>query len=87
VDSSTFARLASQRSSVQATTSHGTSVDETGTVKCFSPEKGSASLRGIATERTYFVHISAVERSGLIRLSEGDRVAVDIAEAQRAWMW
>jgi cold shock CspA family protein len=29
------------------------------------------------------VHISAVERSGLTALSEGDRVVVDIAEGRK----
>jgi len=30
-----------------------------------------------------FVHISAVERSGLTGLSEGDRVILDIAEGRK----
>jgi cold shock protein len=34
-------------------------------------------------EEDLFVHISAVERSGLTVLSEGDRVVVDIAEGRK----
>jgi CspA family cold shock protein len=30
-----------------------------------------------------FVHISALERSGLTGLSEGDRVVIDIAEGRK----
>jgi cold shock CspA family protein len=34
-------------------------------------------------EEDLFVHISAIERSGLTALSEGDRVVVDIAEGRK----
>ena len=40
VDSSTAVPMASRRSNAQATTSNGPSVEETGTVKWFNPEKG-----------------------------------------------
>ncbi|MGC1293918.1 MAG: cold-shock protein [Alloacidobacterium sp.] len=58
------------------------SVEETGTVKWFSVEKGY----GFITQNgggDVFVHISALERSGLTGLSEGDRVLFDVAEGRK----
>ena len=70
VDSSTAVPMASRRSSAQATTLTGPSVEETGTVKWFNAAKGYGfiSLNG---GKDVFVHISALERSGLTALSEG----------------
>ena len=59
------------------------SVGETGTVKWFNAEKGYGFITRDNDEEDLFVHISAVERSGLTALSEGDRVVVDIAEGRK----
>ena len=82
VDSGTATPVPSHRSSAQATTSNGPSVEETGTVKWFNSEKGYGFItRSRGGE--VFVHISALERSGLTGLSEGDRVIIDVAEGRK----
>ncbi len=52
----------------------------TGTVKWFNPSKGFGFIQPENGSRDVFVHISAVERSGLATLSEGQRVSYDIVE-------
>ena len=59
------------------------SVEGTGTVKWFNTEKGYGFIARDSGAEDVFVHISAVERSGLSGLSEGDRVIVDIAEGRK----
>ena len=54
-----------------------------GTVKFFNAEKGYGFITRDNDEEDLFVHISAVERSGLAVLSEGDRVIVDVAEGRK----
>ena len=60
-----------------------TGVEETGTVKWFNPERGYGFIARDSGAEDVFVHISALERSGLAGLSEGDRVIVDIAEGRK----
>jgi CspA family cold shock protein len=55
----------------------------TGTVKWFNAEKGFGFIARDSGGKDVFVHISAVERSGLTSLSEGDRVMVDIVEGRK----
>ena len=83
VDTSTAVPMASRRPSAQATTSNGPSVEETGTVKWFSSEKGYGFITRSRGGDDVFVHISALERSGLAGLSEGDRVIIDVAEGRK----
>jgi CspA family cold shock protein len=52
-------------------------------VKWFNAEKGYGFIARDSGAEDVFVHISAVERSGLTGLSEGDRVIVDIAEGRK----
>ena len=59
------------------------SVEGTGKVKWFNTEKGYGFITRDDGAEDVFVHISAVERSGLTGLSEGDRVIVDIAEGRK----
>jgi CspA family cold shock protein len=75
--------MASRRFSAQAMTSNGPSVEETGTVKWFSTERGYGFITRSSGGDDVFVHISALERSGLKGLSEGDRVIIDVAEGQK----
>jgi cold shock protein len=49
----------------------------TGTVKWFNPEKGYGFIQPDAGGGDVFVHISAVEGSGLRGLNEGQKVSFD----------
>ena len=83
IDSSTAVPIASRRSTAQATTLNGPSVEETGTVKWFNADKGYGFITRNGGGEDVFVHVSALERSGLTGLSEGDRVIVDISEGRK----
>lgn len=49
-----------------------------GTVKFFNSQKGFGFISRDDGESDAFVHISAVERSGLMMLNEGDRLEFDL---------
>ena len=49
-----------------------------GTVKFFNTQKGFGFITPSDGSRDVFVHISAVERSGMSTLNEGQRVTYDI---------
>jgi CspA family cold shock protein len=88
-DSSTASPVAPRRSSIRSATSYtppsDTAVEETGRVNWFNTEKGYGFITRDDGAEDVFVHISAVERSGLTGLSEGDRVIVDVCRgAKRA---
>ena len=71
------------RSATSSGQSSDASVEATGTVKWFNTDKGYGFIARDSGAEDVFVHISAVERSGLTGLSEGDRVIVDIAEGRK----
>ena len=50
----------------------------TGTVKWFNTTKGFGFIQPDGGKRDVFVHISAVERSGLTGLADGQKVTFDI---------
>ncbi|WP_144095835.1 cold-shock protein [Croceicoccus sediminis] len=54
-----------------------------GTVKFFNSVKGFGFITRDDGEQDAFVHISAVERSGLSQLNEGDRVEFDLEVDRR----
>jgi len=87
VDSSTSAPVAPRRSSFREATSgglsSGTSVEETGTVKWFNPQKGYGFIQPSDGGKDVFVHISAVEQAGLSTLAEGQNVSFDIVTTDR----
>ena len=87
IDSSTAATPARRRPEFQTTTSSRPSsnalVEETGTVKWFNSEKGYGFITRSSGGDDVFVHIAALERSGLTGLSEGDRVIIDVAEGRK----
>ena len=83
VDNSTAVPKASHQSRVQATTSNGPWVEETGTVKWFNPERGYGFIAPNGSGKDIFVHASALEQSGIEGLSEGQTVVVDVVEGQK----
>lgn len=54
-----------------------------GTVKWFNATKGYGFIQPSDGSKDVFVHISAVERSGLGRLSEGDKLSYDLERGQQ----
>ncbi len=55
-----------------------------GTVKFFNPTKGFGFIVQDAGGPDVFVHISAVERSGLSTLNEGQKVSFDVEADRRS---
>ena len=83
VDSSTAVPTASRRSNAQATTLNTPSVEETGTVKWFNFERGYGFIAPNEGGKDVFVHMSALERSGIEGLSEGQTVVVDVVAGRK----
>ena len=52
----------------------------TGVVKWFNATKGFGFIQPDDGSKDVFVHISAVERAGLARLDEGQKVSFDILQ-------
>lgn len=53
-----------------------------GTVKWFNATKGYGFIQPDDGSKDVFVHISAVERSGLGTLKEGQKVSFDVAKGK-----
>ena len=51
-----------------------------GTVKWFNAQKGFGFIEPEGGSRDVFVHISAVERSGLTGLNDGQKVTFDLEQ-------
>jgi CspA family cold shock protein len=58
-------------------------VQETGTVKWYSAAKGFGFIVRDGGGKDVFVHASALQRSGIVTLSEGQRVFIGIVERQK----
>ncbi len=54
----------------------------TGTVKWFNPAKGFGFIEPEDGSKDAFVHISAVERAGLSKLNDGQKVSYDLQPVQ-----
>jgi cold shock protein len=55
-----------------------------GTVKWFNSQKGYGFIQPEIGSKDVFVHISAVERSGIGNLNEGQRVSFDVENDPRS---
>ncbi|ETS13321.1 cold-shock protein [Bartonella quintana] len=56
----------------------------TGTVKWFNATKGFGFIQPSDGSVDVFVHISAVERSGLSTLNEGQKISYDVLHDRRS---
>ncbi|EJF88378.1 hypothetical protein ME1_00697 [Bartonella vinsonii subsp. arupensis OK-94-513] len=56
----------------------------TGTVKWFNTTKGFGFIQPSDGSADVFVHISAVERSGLNNLNEGQKISYDVLQDRRS---
>lgn len=56
----------------------------TGTVKWFNPTKGFGFIQPDDGSSDVFVHISAVERSNLGSLNEGQKLSFELEKDQRS---
>lgn len=56
----------------------------TGTVKWFNTQKGFGFIQPDDGGKDVFVHISAVERSGMMTLSEGQKVSYELVNDKRS---
>ncbi len=56
----------------------------TGTVKWFNSTKGFGFIQPDNGSQDVFVHISAVERSGLNGLTEGQKIRYEIVQDRRS---
>ena len=61
----------------------GRDVMPTGTVKWYNSQKGYGFIEPEDGSKDVFVHISAVERSGLGHLTEGQKVSFDVERGQQ----
>ena len=55
----------------------------TGTVKWFNAKKGYGFIQPDDGSNDVFVHISAVERSGIGNLNEGQKISYDVQQGQQ----
>ena len=55
-----------------------------GTVKWFNPTKGYGFIQPENGDNDVFVHVSAVERSGLGSLHEGQKLSYELQRDQRS---
>jgi cold shock protein len=84
VHSSIVARVAPRRSSaIPDSPPPDIGVEETGTVKWFNPERGYGFIARDSGGKDVFVHVSALERSGISTLDEGQEVIVDVVEGRK----
>ena len=58
-------------------------MSQTGTVKFFNTEKGYGFITPDDGAKDVFVHISAVQASGLQSLNEGQKVSFDVEPDKR----
>jgi CspA family cold shock protein len=67
-----------------ASAQKGKLMSKTGTVKWFNGQKGYGFIEPEDGGKDVFVHISAVERSGMQSLRDGQKVSFDLETDQRS---
>ena len=55
----------------------------TGTVKWYNPQKGYGFIAPEDGSKDVFVHVSAVEQSGMGSLNEGQKVSFDVERGRQ----
>ena len=55
----------------------------TGTVKWFNAKKGYGFIQPDDGSKDVFVHVSAVERSGIGNLNEGQKISYEVQKGQQ----
>jgi CspA family cold shock protein len=55
----------------------------TGTVKWFNAKKGYGFIQPDDGSKDVFVHVSAVERSGIGSLNEGQKISYEVQKGQQ----
>jgi CspA family cold shock protein len=72
---------------VSLSTRKGLSEMPTGNVKWFNSEKGYGFIKPEDGSPDVFVHISAVERSGLSDLHDGQKVGYQVEQNRKTGKW
>ncbi|MFA9475813.1 MAG: cold-shock protein [Filomicrobium sp.] len=54
----------------------------TGTVKWFNTQKGYGFIQPDDGDKDVFVHVSAVERAGMMSLNEGQKVSYELEKGR-----
>ena len=83
VDASTASQEPPRRARPAYPPADRPTVEETGTVKWYNAMKGFGFIGPDQGGKDIFVHASALERTGIMGLAEGQRVAVDVADGQK----
>jgi len=61
----------------------GAAVEESGTVKWYNATKGFGFIASDRGGKDIFVHASALERAGIVGLTEGQRVSMDVIDGRK----
>jgi cold shock protein len=87
VDSSTAAQEQPRRPRPERPAYHPSAdrvtVEQSGTVKWYNATKGFGFIAPDGGGKDIFVHASALERSGIMGLTETQRVTIDVADGQK----
>lgn len=76
---------AGERNATVSAAESNTQLESEGTVKWYNPEKGFGFIAPANGENDVFVYATALTRSGLSVLSEGQRVFFRPGRARRVW--
>jgi CspA family cold shock protein len=58
-------------------------VEESGTVKWYNAMEGFGFFASDRGGKDIFVHASALDRAGIVGLTEGQRVAIDVIDGRK----
>jgi CspA family cold shock protein len=77
-------RASSDAGSTSTLSMNGKSTMSTGTVKWFNTQKGFGFIQPDDGGKDVFVHISAVQRSGMQTLNEGQKISFEVVQDKRS---